>query len=116
MVNTIIAKTNGKDKVIDFRDCLNLANQDDYAMMHGIGGEKHARTSVIKLTICDYTAGKGELWPALQDPQLLQISAHQNAQTARLSILQEKHHPARTGQRCRARRRKDALQAQGQFP
>ena len=31
MVNTIIAKTNGKDKVIDFRDCLNLANKDDYA-------------------------------------------------------------------------------------
>ena len=61
MVNTIIAKTNGKDKVIDFRDCLNLANKDDYAMMHGIGGKEHARTSVIKLTICDYTAGKGEL-------------------------------------------------------
>lgn len=61
MVNTIIAKTNGKDKVIDFRDCLNLANQDDYAMLHGIGGKEHARTSVIKLTICDYTAGKGEL-------------------------------------------------------
>ena len=39
MVNTIIAKTNGKDKVIDFRDCLNLANKDDYAMMHGIGGK-----------------------------------------------------------------------------
>lgn len=61
MVNTIIAKTNGKDKVIDFRDCLNLANLEDYAMMHGIGGAKHARTSVIQLTICDYTAGKGEL-------------------------------------------------------
>lgn len=61
MVNTIIAKTNGKDKVIDFRDCLNLANLEDYAMMHGIGGAKHARTSVIQLTICDYTAGKGDL-------------------------------------------------------
>lgn len=61
MVNTIIAKTNGKDKVIDFRDGLSLANLEDYAMMHGIGGEKHARTSVIKLTICDYTAGKGDL-------------------------------------------------------
>lgn len=61
MVNTIIAKTNGRDKVIDFRDCLNLASVEDYAMMHGIGGEKHARTSVIRLTICDYSAGKGEL-------------------------------------------------------
>lgn len=61
MVNTIIAKANGKDKVIDFRDCLNLANLEDYAMMHGIGGAKHARTSVIQLNVCDYTAGKGEL-------------------------------------------------------
>lgn len=61
MVNTIIAKTNAKGKVIDFRDGLSLANQEDYAMMHGVGGEKHARTSVIKLTICDYTAGTGEL-------------------------------------------------------
>ena len=60
MVSTIIAKANGKDKVIDFRDYLNLANTDEYAMMHGIGGEKHARVSVIKVVICDYTHGTGE--------------------------------------------------------
>lgn len=60
MVSAIIAKTNGKDKVVDFRDYLNLANPDDYAMMHGVGGKKHAQVSVIKVVICDYTAGTGE--------------------------------------------------------
>ena len=60
MVSAIIAKTNGRDKVIDFRDYLNLANTDEYAMMHGIGGEKHSRVSVIKVVICDYTQGTGE--------------------------------------------------------
>ena len=45
MVNTIIAKTNGKDKVIDFRDCLNLArarpdisHQADYLRLHSRKG------------------------------------------------------------------------------
>lgn len=60
MVSSIIAKANGKDKVIDFRDYLHLANPEDYAMMHGTGGGKHSRVSVIKLVLCDYTAGTGE--------------------------------------------------------
>lgn len=60
MVSTIIAKANARDKVIDFRDNLSLANVEDYAMMHGIGGEKFARTSVIKVVICDYSAGTGD--------------------------------------------------------
>lgn len=60
MVNTIIAKANSKDKVIDFRDGLVLANQQDYAMMHGVGGKDYAPVSVIKVTICDFTAGTGD--------------------------------------------------------
>lgn len=60
MIQSIIAKANLSDKVIDFRDCLNLASVEDYAMMHGTGGEKHTRSSVIKLTICDYSKGTGD--------------------------------------------------------
>lgn len=60
MVQSIIAKANGNNKVIDFRDSLNAANVEDYAMMHGVGGEKHARSSVIRLTICDFTSGTGD--------------------------------------------------------
>lgn len=60
MISKIIAKANGKDKVIDFRDNLSLANQEDYASIHGTGGAKHARVSAIKTVICDYTNGTGE--------------------------------------------------------
>jgi len=55
----IIAKTNGRNKVIDFRDGLVLATPDDYAMIHGKGGKNHAPTSVIKIAICDYSGGTG---------------------------------------------------------
>lgn len=60
MLNGIITKTNARDKVIDFRDGLVVAKVDDYAMMHGAGGKDHAPVSVIKIGICDYTAGTGE--------------------------------------------------------
>lgn len=61
MVDGIITKTNGRNKVIDFRDGLIPANVDDYANMHGAGGRKgKAPISVIKLYICDYAKGTGE--------------------------------------------------------
>ena len=56
----IIAKTNGRNKVLDFRDGLVLAYPDDYAMIHGKGGKNHASTSVIKIAICDYSSGTGD--------------------------------------------------------
>lgn len=56
----IIAKTNGRNKVIDFRDGLVLAYPEDYAMIHGKGGKDHAPTSVIKIAICDYSSGTGD--------------------------------------------------------
>lgn len=58
MISGIITKTNGRDKVIDFRDGLVPATVGDYAMLHGAGGKEHAPNSVIKLFICDYTRGK----------------------------------------------------------
>ena len=60
MVNNTIAKANGRDKLVDFQDCLELANVEDYAMMHGAGGHSYARSSVIKVVICDYSAGAGK--------------------------------------------------------
>ena len=59
-INAIIAKANGKDKVIDFRDGLVPANTNDYAMIHGAGGAKHAPNSVVKVTVCDFSKGKGD--------------------------------------------------------
>lgn len=53
--NTIIAKTNAKGKVIDFRDGLVPANAEDYAQIFGTGGSKHAPSAVIRVTICDYS-------------------------------------------------------------
>lgn len=58
-VSTIIAKVNGRNKVLDFRDGLVVANVNDYAMLHGCGGEGHAPSSVIKVYLCDYSAGTG---------------------------------------------------------
>lgn len=51
--NSVIAKINGRNKVIDFRHNLSLASPDDYAAMHGQGG-KHGRRSVISVYLCDY--------------------------------------------------------------
>lgn len=50
----------GKDKVVDFRNNLIYAYTEDYANIHGIGGNGHAPNSTIKCVICDYTAGKGD--------------------------------------------------------
>lgn len=61
MINTIIAKASTSEKVIDFRDGLVLAHDEDYAMLFGVGGGKHAPVSVIKVTICDFSKGKGDL-------------------------------------------------------
>lgn len=60
MISTIIAKANARSKVVDFRDSLVPALVEDYAMMHGAGGKDHAPASVIKVTVCDYTAGTGD--------------------------------------------------------
>ncbi|MCI8526898.1 MAG: hypothetical protein HFF17_13500 [Oscillospiraceae bacterium] len=60
MVNSIIAKANGRNKVIDFRDGLVPAWTEDYAALHGTGGKNHAPVSVIKIYICDYSNGKGD--------------------------------------------------------
>lgn len=60
MVSPIIVKINARDKVLDFRDGLVPAMVEDYAMLHGCGGKGHASNSVIKLYICDYTAGTGD--------------------------------------------------------
>lgn len=60
MINTIITKTQNSKKAIDFRDGLVLANENDYAMLHGAGGKKYAAVSVIPCFICDYSKGKGD--------------------------------------------------------
>lgn len=60
MINTIITKTQNSKKAIDFRDGLVLANDNDYAMLHGAGGKKYASVSVIPCWICDYSKGKGD--------------------------------------------------------
>lgn len=60
-VSTIIAKVNGRNKVLDFRDGLVVANVNDYAMLHGCGGEGHAPSSVIKVYLCDYSSGTGSM-------------------------------------------------------
>lgn len=59
MVDAKITSTNGKNKVIDFRDCLRAVDVDDYAKMHNGGGKGQSKSS-IRVTICDYSKGKGE--------------------------------------------------------
>lgn len=56
-----ITKVNGKDRVMDFRDQLSLARKDDYAAIHNGGGlDNEGYPSVIRMTICDYSSGKGD--------------------------------------------------------
>lgn len=59
-VNTVICRADAKNKVFDMRDGLNLAYPEDYAMIHGTGGAKHASVSGITLTITDYSEGTGD--------------------------------------------------------
>lgn len=60
MISSTIAKVNGRNKVIDFRDNLMPATLEDYANLHGVGGKNHAANSTIRCTICDYSKGKGD--------------------------------------------------------
>lgn len=60
MTDRIITKVNAKDKVLDFRDNLIVSGPSAYAMLHGMGGKKHAMKSTIKVVICDYSRGTGE--------------------------------------------------------
>lgn len=48
----------GKNKFLDFRNGLNVAYPEDYAMLHGAGGGDHAHSSVIGVTITDYADAK----------------------------------------------------------
>ena len=58
-INDQIANIGGLKKFLDFKDSLVPANLEDYAMLHGEGGRKHARVSTIKLAITDYSKGRG---------------------------------------------------------
>lgn len=84
MVNTIITKTTGRNKVVDFRDGLVAAHEEDYANLHGAGGRKgKAPVSVIRVIICDYSNGTGDnsrtvnanIGPELCE-QLLEVCKH----------------------------------------
>lgn len=57
--NDIIARADASKRILDFRNALVVANPVDYAMLHGIGGAKHAPRSGIKCVICDYSKGTG---------------------------------------------------------
>ena len=58
-VSDMIVKVGGKNKFFDMRNALTLAYAEDYAMVHGCGGAKHAPTSGIMLAITDYSEGTG---------------------------------------------------------
>lgn len=75
-VSDRIATVGGKQKFFDFRDGLVPANEKDYAMLHGAGGSKFAPSSVIKLTITDYSGGTGNGSVTVQSnvsPSLVEI-------------------------------------------
>lgn len=56
----IIAKVNGKDKVIDFRDRLNPATPNNYSNIHNPGGGGvDGYPSLIKVVLCDFSQGTG---------------------------------------------------------
>lgn len=57
-VSGIIARADARGKILDFRDNLVLAYPEDYAMLQGVGGSKHAASSGIKTVITDYSEGK----------------------------------------------------------
>lgn len=58
-IDTQIARIAGKDKFLDFSDGLVRADPQNYGNLHGIGGEKHATNSVIRLNLTDYSQGAG---------------------------------------------------------
>lgn len=57
--NTIVRFATNK-AAMDFSCRLVKAYQQDYANIHGCGGNKHAPNSSIQLNICDYSKGTGE--------------------------------------------------------
>lgn len=59
-ISDVICKVGGKDKFFDFRSALVPAKSEDYAMLHGCGGSKHAPKSGIRMCITDYSAGTGD--------------------------------------------------------
>lgn len=59
-ISDMICNVGGKNKFFDMRNALVLAYPEDYAMIHGCGGAKHAPTSGIMLTITDYSNGTGD--------------------------------------------------------
>lgn len=58
-VSDVIVNAASANKFLDFKDSLNPANQEDYAMLHGAGGKDHAMISTITALITDYSAGTG---------------------------------------------------------
>lgn len=49
----LIARVGGRNKFVDFRNALTLANSNDYAMLQGVGGKKHAPTSGISINMTE---------------------------------------------------------------
>lgn len=75
-VSDRISTVGGKQKFFDFRDGLVPAYTKDYAMLHGGGGSKFAPSSVIRLTITDYSMGTGQSSVTVQAnvlPSLVEI-------------------------------------------
>ena len=67
MVSKIITSANGKNKVIDFRDGLNLALPEHYATIHQTGGKKtpKGRRRILLLFVLScVTSQKGLVMPA----------------------------------------------------
>lgn len=60
MVSDIIARIDGNHKIVDFRDGLTLADEQNYARMQGTGGRDAIPNSVVKIYLCDYTSGTGD--------------------------------------------------------
>ncbi len=56
----IIVRADSKGKILDFRNNLNLAYPEHYAMLQGVGGNGFAYSSGIAAFITDYSKGTGE--------------------------------------------------------
>ena len=73
-VTRIIARINGKDRVMDFRDGLSAAGIEDYASIHRkkSGKEQGAvlYASMIPITICDYSVNPSITVRANVTPQV----------------------------------------------
>lgn len=84
-----ICKANAKNKVVDFSSRLYAAKVEDFANVHGCGGNDHAWNSTVAVTICDYTKGTGEASVSASyniDAEIMEILYHA-AMDARLGKL-----------------------------